>query len=298
MPRTKSLTNLFERQEGLVGGASVLPLKGKRVLAVVIATALLPFLETPWVQPSFTHSSIQFFQPLDGELPNITKPFLDMRQAPVISPHRPVFADGQTEVANSHMIHPNASVLALGILLCELHYCKPIESWQENPSAIRDLNACFYTSLDVLKNLEADAGVDYYLATKACLQWEYLPVGEPDKSFESAIVQRLFYQNVIKRLESELFRAWHLRPEDLNVLDPRVNEFCWGPIGREVVHATASKHEPVRSKSEPVVTLHPAPRMSPSDALQNQAIHLQMPIVRQGRSRSPAPQRMDTTAQN
>jgi len=296
-PRTISLSTLFERQQGLVGGASVLPLKGKRILAVVLATALLPFLETPWVQPSFTHSSIQFFQPLDGELPNITKPFLDMRQVPVISPNRPVFGNGQTEQANSHIIHPNASVLALGILLCELHYCKSIESWQDNPSATRDLNSCLYTSLEILKNLEADAGVDYYLATKACLQWEYLPVGEPDKSFESAIVQRMFYQNVIKRLESELFRAWHLRAEDLNSLDPRVNEFCWGPIGREVVHAPASKHEPVRSKSEPVVTLHPAPRTNPGDALQNQAIHLQMPIVQQSRGRSPAPQLVEPSAQ-
>jgi hypothetical protein len=221
-----------------------------------------------------------------------------MRQVPIISPNRPVFGNGQTEQANSHIIHPNASVLALGILLCELHYCKSIESWQDNPSATRDLNSCLYTSLEILKNLEADAGVDYYLATKACLQWEYLPVGEPDKSFESAIVQRIFYQNVIKRLESELFRAWHLRSEDLNSLDPRVNEFCWGPIGREVVHAPASKHEPIRSKSEPVATLHPAPRTNPGDALQNQAIHLQMPIVQQSRGRSPAPQLVEPSAQS
>jgi hypothetical protein len=277
-PRTISLSTLFERQQEIVGGASVLPLKGKRVLAVVIATALLPFLETPWVQPSFTHSSIQFFQPLNGELPNITKPFLDMRQAPVISSNRPVFGNGQTEQANPYIIHPNASVLALGILLCELHYCKSIESWQDNPSATRDLNSCFYTSLEVLKNLEADAGVDYYLATKACLQWEYLPVGEPDKSFESAIVQRMFYQNVIKRLESELFRAWHLRAEDLSSLDPRVNEFCWGPIGREVVDA-------------------PAPRTDPGDSLQNQAIHLRIPIMPRKRGCSPAPQLVQPSAQ-
>ncbi|KAF1994283.1 hypothetical protein P154DRAFT_539728 [Amniculicola lignicola CBS 123094] len=196
-PRIISSSTLFERQQGLVGGASVLPLEGKRILAVVLATALLPFLETLWVQPSFAHLGIQFFRSLDGELPNITKLFLDMRQAPVISPNRVIFGNGYTEQANSHIIYPNASVLAL-----------------EN-----------------LKNLEADAGVDYYLATKACLQWEYLPVGEPDKSFESAIVQRMFYQNVIKRLEFELFRAWHLRSEDLNSLDLWVNEFCWGPIG-------------------------------------------------------------------
>jgi hypothetical protein len=61
------LSTLFECQQELVGGASVLPLKRKRILAVVLATALNPFLETAWVQPSFTHSSIQFYQPLNGE---------------------------------------------------------------------------------------------------------------------------------------------------------------------------------------------------------------------------------------
>ena len=250
------------------------------------------------MQPSFTYSGIQFFQPLDGELPNITKPFLDMRQAPVPSPHRLIFANSQSEQANSQIIHPNASVLALGILLCELHYCKNIESWQDSSSATRDLNSCYYTSLDVLKSLEADASVDYYLATKACLHWEYLPVDEPDKSFESATVQRMFYQDIIKRLESELFRAWHLRSEDLDSLDSRTNEFCWGPIGREVVHAPASKQEPVRSRSEPSVSLHEAFRKSPDTSLQNQAIHLQMPIVPQSRASSPAQPPADPSAQS
>jgi hypothetical protein len=274
-----SLSALFDRQQELRGGASVLPLKGKRILAVVLATALLPFLETPWVQPSFNHSSIQFFQPLDGELPNITKPFLDMRQVPIISANKMDTGNGQAEPASLHMVHPNASVLALGILLCELHYCKPVESWQDDPDTARNLNSSYYTSLDILKNLEVDAGVDYYLATKACLQWEYFPAGELNTSFESASVQRLFYQNVIKRLEHEIFKSWRLGLEDLNSLDSRGNELCWGPIGREVVHRPTSKPEtPARSISEPVVTLPPASNIpTPSDTLHNQAMLLQMP---------------------
>lgn len=130
MPRTVSLSALFKRQQELRGGSSVLPLKGKRILAVILATALLPFLETSWVQPSFNHSKIQFFQPLqDGELPNITKPFLAMEQIPMILANKMNTRNGQIEPASSkHMVHPNASVLALGILLCELHYCTPVES--------------------------------------------------------------------------------------------------------------------------------------------------------------------------
>lgn len=245
MPRTVSLSALFKRQQGLRGGSSVLPLKGKRILAVTLATALLPFLETPWVQPALNHSKIQFFQPLqDGELPTITKPFLSMEHIPIISSRKIDTGVSQIDSASfKHMIHPNASVLALGILLCELHYCTPVELMQSDADTARNVNTDYYTSLDILKNLEVDAGRDYSLATKACLQWEYYPTGEP-ADFESANVQQLFYQNVIKRLEAEIFKSWQLRSQDLTTLDSRENELCWGPIGREVVRNQTSKAEP------------------------------------------------------
>lgn len=233
MSRTVSLSALFKRQQELRGSSSALPLKGKRILAVTLATALLPFSETPWLQPSFNHSKIQFFQPLqDEELPDITKPFLAMEHIPIISA-------GKTDTrvssdSSKHMVHPNASVLALGILLCELHYCTPVELMQKDSYAARTVNTDYYTSLDMLKTLEVDAGVDYYLATKACLQWEYYPPGQ-QADFESVSVQRLFYQNVVKRLEAEIFKSWRLRLEDLGSFDSRGNELCWGSIGREVV---------------------------------------------------------------
>lgn len=239
MSQTVSLSALFKRQQELRGSSSALPLKGKRILAVTLATALLPFLETPWLQPSFNHSKIQFFQPLQTEeLPDITKPFLAMEHIPIISAGK-----GHTGVnseSSKHMVHPNATVLALGILLCELHYCTPVELMSKDWDGARNVNTDYYTSLDVLKSLEADAGVDYYLATKACLQWEYYPPGQ-QADFESVSVQRLFYQNVVKRLEAEIFKSWRLRLEDLGSFDSRENELCWGSIGREVVRHQTGK---------------------------------------------------------
>jgi hypothetical protein len=260
MSQTVSLSALFKRQQELRGGSYALPLKGKRILAVTLATALLPFLETPWLQPSFNHSKIQFFQPLqDGELPDISKPFLALEHIPVISA---VTKDtGISSESSKHMVHPNASVLALGILLCELHYCTPIELMQKDLDGDRNVNTDYYTSLDMLKALEVDAGADYYLATKACLQWEYYPPGQ-QADFESIGVQRLFYQNVVKRLESEIFKSWRLRLEDLGSFDPRENELCWGSIGREVARHGADAHEPAdKNHGSP-----PAPHRSLSEA--------------------------------
>ncbi|KAJ2993953.1 hypothetical protein NUW58_g1687 [Xylaria curta] len=279
MPRTVSLSTFFKHQKTLRGGLPVLPLKGKRILAVTLATALLPFLETPWVQPSFDHSKIQFFQPLHGELPNITKPFLALEQAPILSANKMNSRNGQAESASSkHMVHPNASVLALGILLCELHYCTPVESWQNGVETARNINTDYYTSLEMLKNLEVDAGLDYYLATKACLQWEYLPLGE-SASFGSASVQKLFYQNVVKRLESEIFKSWSIRLDDLNSLDSQENELCWGLIGRDVVRQQASKPEYSTGGNEELSTILPSVfnLTSPSYTLHNPAMIQQVP---------------------
>ena len=232
------------------------------------------------MQPSFNHSKIQFFQPLqDGELPNITKPFLAMEHIPIISASKIDTGDGQADSASSkHMVHPNASVLALGILLCELHFCTPVELLQNDTETARNVNTDYYTSLDILKNLEVDAGVDYYLATKACLQWEYYPTGEP-ADFESASVQRLFYQNVVKRLEAEIFKSWRLRLEDLGSLDSRENELCWGLIGREVVRQQTSKAESCATsngeRASPLRSASDNPSLSYT--LHNSEVVLQMP---------------------
>ncbi|KAJ6438388.1 Cleft lip and palate transmembrane protein 1 [Purpureocillium lavendulum] len=260
MSRTVSLSALFQRQQELRGGPSVLPLKGKRILAVTLASALLPFLETPWLQPDFNHSRIQFFAPMqDGELPDIVKPFLAMEHIPMISASKS--HAGASPDSSKHMIHPNTSVLALGILLCELHYCTPIELMQKDSNGPRNVNTDYYTSLDMLKTLEVDAGVDYYLATKACLQWEYYPPGQ-HADFESLSVQRRFYQNVVKRLEAEIFKSWGLRMESLGSLDSRENGLCWGSIGRDLVRQLTGKAE--SSESNDVARRVPHRSMSDS----------------------------------
>ncbi|RFN43276.1 intracellular serine protease [Fusarium flagelliforme] len=227
--RTISLSALFNRQKELLRGESVLPLKGKRILALTLASALLPFLETPWLQFSFDHSKIHFFEPMkDGELPDITKPFLSLEHVPTASTR----TTHSSEDADSlkHIVHPNASVLALGILLCELHYCIPVELMSKGSNAEKGVNDDMYTCLNKLEDLEDDAGVDYYHATKACLTGEYYPTGER-ANFEDVSVQRLFYQNVVKRLEAVVFKAWgicldnldfeidHVQPVRIAILD-------------------------------------------------------------------------------
>jgi hypothetical protein len=275
MSQTVTLSALFNRQQELLRGESVLPLKGKRVLAVTLASALLPFLETPWLQFSFNHSKIQFFEPRqDGELPDITKPFLTLEHVPVISARST--NSGDSSGALKHMVHPNVSVLALGILLCELHYCTPVKLMSKDPHAARNVNDDFYTCLDKLQTLEDDAGVDYYLATKACLTGEYYPLGQ-QADFGDASVQRLFYQNVVKRLEAVIFKAWGIRLENLGSFDSRQNESCWGSIGREVVRLHTGKVDFFNANN----TARTSPHRSMSDTVPVKHASLHSDVVLQ-----------------
>ncbi|KAL5608599.1 hypothetical protein FOVSG1_003280 [Fusarium oxysporum f. sp. vasinfectum] len=163
-----------------------------------------------------------FFEPRqDGELPDITKPFLALEHVPTISGHST--DNGEIPGASKHMVHPNVSVLALGILLCELHYCTPVGLMAKGPYADKNVNDDLYTCLDKLQVLEDDAG---------------------HTDFEDISVQRLFYQNVVKRLEAVIFKAWGIRLEDLGSFNSRQNESCWGSIGREVLRLHIGKENP------------------------------------------------------
>jgi hypothetical protein len=235
-PQTTSLSALFDQQQRLSTSRSVLSVKGRLVLAVALASALLPFLETPWLQLSLDSSMIQFFEPReDGELPDITKPFLALKHIPVQPGHR---RDSKNSPAVlRHAFHPNPSVLALGVLLCELHYCTPLKL-MANESNVDP----YYTCSDRLNDMKSDAGEDYSLATNACLDWKYLPPGHTS-GFGDLDVQRLFYEKVVKRLEAAMTKQWGLQLENFDSFDTQQNASCWGPIGRKIVSRRTSETE-------------------------------------------------------
>ncbi|KAM0293806.1 hypothetical protein ACHAO9_001492 [Fusarium lateritium] len=132
----------------------------------------------------------------------------------------------------------------------------------KHPHAVKNVNDDFYTCIDKLQTLEDDAGVDYYLATKACLTGEYYPTGQR-ADFEDVSVQRLFYQNVVKRLESVIFKAWGIRLDDLGSFDTRQNQSCWGPVGREVIRLHTSQLDPSNAEK----TTRAGPHRSMSDTM-------------------------------
>jgi len=264
MPRTLSLSDLFDHQQNLTQNQSVLSVKGKRVLAVVLASALLPFLETPWLQLSFTSSMIHFVGSEEvGKLPDITKPFLALKHIPINSPHSED-TENNSDISECPW-HRDSSVLALGILLYELHYCTSVEPMKDKSLAQR-----YYSCIDKVENLKDDVGDEYYLATKACLGGnEYYPYVQEEQEFqfEDSSVQRLFYQNVVKRLESVLFTGWKIRPEDLDSFDSEENEGCWGTVGADFARRQTCRTD----ASSQYMAVQPNPHWSMSDTPVNYA---------------------------
>jgi hypothetical protein len=84
-----------------------------------------------------------------------------MEHIPIVSDSNVGIGVSQADSPSSkHMVRPNTNVLALGILFYELHYCIPVELMQNNTENALNINTDYYTSLDILKNVEVDAGVD------------------------------------------------------------------------------------------------------------------------------------------
>lgn len=191
MSRIVTLSVLFNCQQELLYSKSVLLFKGKRVLAIILALALLPFLEILQLQFSFNYLIIQFFKlQQDRELPNITKPFLALEHVLTILARSIDTRDSSS--ALKHIVYPNASILALGILLYELYFYIPMELIVKDPYIARNVNSDFYTYLNKLQTLEDNTSVDYYLAIKACLTREYYPLRQ-HANFKDISVQWLFY---------------------------------------------------------------------------------------------------------
>jgi hypothetical protein len=247
VPPSISLKALFDYQKSSGDRRCVIPLRGRRILAVILANALLPFFNTPWLDREWDHTQIHFFQPMQRrELPSIAKPFLATNGFPAGRKSLPATEGPQQGdlTEEKERVHPIPSVLALGILLCELHFCQAIEVWRQNKHLTNgavNLNTDYYAALDVLEEMEDEVSPQYYRAVEACLKGTFLPRGR-QASFDSVEVQNSFYNAVVKPLEEELFYQSHVTLKDLEDMTHEANIRCWGSRGSFIISESPLSH--------------------------------------------------------
>ena len=191
--------------------ATKMSLKQKRILAVVIAHAVLNFCESPWLDESWDKTHISFYgQPtgdggLDFDRPYLSTNFRDPTQSPK---DQAVFLN----------LHRSPAILALGILLLEIQLCEPIEShWAEEDLVDGQPNS--NTNLTAAERL-LEKSVDeiyerYRMAIEACLNCDFALLLE-DTSLENETFRQQVYEKIVVPLEEELWHGWKLTAEELH----------------------------------------------------------------------------------
>jgi hypothetical protein len=196
-----SLKQLLEK-------STKLPLREKRILAVVLANSLLQLCESPWFSKEWSKKDISFFHKSANQV--------DFKR-PYLSTH---FQDPQHSADPEAMlrIHPNQSILALGILLLEIQLGKPIESQRSSEDLIDgervNVNTDLTTALRLLEDSVDDIYEGYRTAIQACLNCNFVT---PDQALDldNAEFRQAVYDNIVSPLEQELYHGFKMTVKDL-----------------------------------------------------------------------------------
>lgn len=179
----------------LLRGANELPLKEKRMLALILAYSLLQLCGSPWLNETFSKEEITFFYKSADE-PDYERPYISTR-----------FDESQTVVSRPVMnrLHRNPSLLSLGILLLELHKERPIEHYRKPEDLINgtevNVNTDFAVADREVKRLR-DCSLNYQEAMQACLDIPWKSSGRV--SLDDPVTRNGVYDAIIRPLEDEL----------------------------------------------------------------------------------------------
>lgn len=187
-------------------------LKQKRVLAVIIAHAVLNFCESPWLDEDWDKRHILFYgHPtgnggLDFTRPYLSTKFRDPTQAP----------KDQSIFLN---LHPSPAILALGILLLEIELSEPIESHWVDEDLVNgqpNFNTNLTTAERLLEKSVDEIYESYRMAIEACLNCNSALLLD-DMSLENESFRRQVYEKIVVPLEEELRHGWGLTADQLQV---------------------------------------------------------------------------------
>lgn len=172
------------------------PLVVKRRLALILAESLLQLHGSPWLSQEWNKGHISFFY-VSTDMLDYQRPYLSTS-----------FDDGKSDIEAPDMnrFHRNPGILALGILLIEIHTEKPIESYRTaaDLSNGQEVNAnTDWTVADrVVKGLE-DCSLGYKDAIQACLDTPWIPAGQ-QVSLEDPVTRTGLFNDVVQPLKDEL----------------------------------------------------------------------------------------------
>lgn len=197
----------------LLKGQRKFNLMERRILAVILARSMLHFCESPWMSREWNKNHVSFFKcSKQGDF-DLQKPWLSPDFA---NPYVP------EDIDELNRIHPNPSILALGILLLEIELGEALESFTETTDlslgGLKDCNTSFFTAQHVWEKKLDNVYWGYRAAVEACLNCDFyeredgLPLSLEDGDFHEAV-----YKHIVQPLEGELWIACHVKPKDIGL---------------------------------------------------------------------------------
>lgn len=194
--------------ESLLRSSTKWRLKDKRLLAVTLANTVLQFSEGPWLNKKWDKNHISFFETaqnlIDFERPYLTTRF--QQDTP----------DNGKEESAFQSIHPNPSLLALGILLLEIDQGKPmkISPLDLTNGKVRNANTELTAAMRFFNESVDDLYDDYRKAIRACLEPTFLHLNQMG-SLNTEDVRQSVYECIVAPLEAELYNGFKLKAPGL-----------------------------------------------------------------------------------
>jgi hypothetical protein len=234
-------------------GNSILSLKQRRIIAVLLSHTLLQFCGSAWLSEHWDKGSISFLQHSCGD-------------RLVLSTDLQVHQIGP-DLDAPDRFHQYPGILALGIILLEMELRKTIETARSEQDEEPNPNTNVDVALKMFDDIQDNAMPDFKAAVEACLiNFDCIQESREDKDdiiyhrdklYDSMALRNKIYQEIIVPLERELCTSFpEIKLEKLSQM-PLTLSF-WGrkdfsPQNRRIVPISPTPLPNLRSKANSVM---------------------------------------------
>lgn len=200
---------------------------GSLILMVILSNAFLHFHGGPWFTRDWSKRNIYLSWSKDQVIPNLARPYISTKCDP-----REELPESKEldEVRASLLVHPYPSILALGILLLEIHLGRPIES-ERTSDDLNDrgsLDPISYLSEAeaMLEECRGDSSKNFEEAVEACLDiFTFLKDSRQNMSLDDLVFRAKIHVCIVKPLEEELKAVSGFSVDELDSLASSKNLF-------------------------------------------------------------------------
>ena len=175
--------------------------KERLILGLKLASSLLQLHSTPWLTETWGKIDVRFKRQKGSHSAFLSRPFFTKKFLP------PNYQISDSEPGNITLPHGirNQSIFALGLILTELWFGKPVDQLrastdldsQNQANGLTD----FATSIRLLKSIYSEAGEFYGDAVRRCIRCDF---NQKHDDLEAAVLKEAVHDGVVAPLEEHL----------------------------------------------------------------------------------------------